>query len=430
MPKELVLPTPLREKAQELNKLREEQGKRFEAIKATDLTADDRSALKLQLKAGIEEIEAKSAIFDEEMDLCAQEQRNKEALESGMKTARAVGFGAHNDDPGAEQSQVDMRSLGQQFVESEAFQRGLPNIKSAPFNVELEGYSVVEQQFAVKTTMTTGAGWAPFGFRQPGFVASAQREPSFADLIPQESINSPFFYYMEETTFTNNAGYVAEGATKPESAFALTSRTVQAAKIATTLPVSEEQLEDVPQVRAYIDNRGTLQIQLAEEDALFNFTAGANGWDGFLQKAGVQTQAKGSDPVPSAVLKAMSKVQYSPGFAGMPTGLAMNPTDWVNVLTLQESTGAYIWSAPSAPTSMPDMKMWGMTVRPTPALSAGTALLGNFRGFSMLWTRSGLSIRVVWANDDALKNLIRLVFEERKALQITRAAAFCKVTGL
>lgn len=431
MEKELILPTALKEQAQELNTLRENQLKRFEAAKTAE--GDAKSALKAQLKAGITEIEAKAATFEEEMELFNQEQQTRAAIKAAGQTARMVGFGAHSDAKEVEQ-ELDPRSLGQRFVESEGYQRGLPGVKSAPFNVELDNMSLRELQDmaseAIKTTMTTSAGWAPYGPRLPGYVASAQREPSFADLIPTQTTTSPIFYYMEETTFTNNAAYVAEGATKPESAFALTSRTVQAAKIATTLPVSEEQLEDVPQIRAYIDNRGTLQIQLAEEDALLNFTSGANGWDGFLQKSGVQTQALGSDPVPTAILKAMTKVQYSPGFAGMATGLAMNPTDWVNVLTLQESTGAYIWSAPSAPTSMPDMKMWGMTVRPTPALSQGTSLLGNFRAFSMLWIRSGLSIRVAWANDDALKNLIRLIFEQREALQISRAAAFCKVTGL
>jgi HK97 family phage major capsid protein len=189
-------------------------------------------------------------------------------------------------------------------------------------------------------------------------------------------------------------------------------------------------LEDVPQVREYIDNRGTFQIQLAEESALLNFTVGANKWDGFLQKSGVQTQASGADPTPTAVLKAMTKVQYSPGFAAMATGIAMNPTDWQNVLTLQETTGAYIWSAPSAPTAMPDMRMWGMTVRPVSALTQGTALLGNFQMFSQIWRRSGLSIRLAYANDDALLNLVRIIFEERLCLVISRAAAFAKVTGL
>lgn len=428
----MTLPTAVRERGLELKALREKQAANFAAL-GRARTAAERAAVKAQCQATIGEIEVKAKVFEEDLELVRVEQANREALKSLAGARRRVAFGDFDGEDLA--PETDPRSLGQRVVDSAEFQSGLRSIKSTPFSIELEGISVKSLQeardaAAMKTTMTTGAGWAPYGPRVPGYVPSAQRLPSLADLIPQQDTESPLFYYMEETTFTNNAGYVAEGATKPESAFALTSNTVQAAKIATTLPVSEEQLEDVPQVREYIDNRGTLQIQLAEESALLDFTAGANNWDGFLQKSGVQVQAAGADPTPTAVLKAMTKVQYSPGFAAMATGIAMNPTDWQNVLTLQETTGAYIWSAPSAPTAMPDMRMWGMTVRPVSALSQGTALLGNFRMFSQIWRRSGLSIRMAYANDDALKNLVRIIFEERLALVISRASAFAKITGL
>lgn len=433
METEITLPTSVKERGQELVALRQKQADNYKALQDAQ-TADERSAIKAQCAATLEEIDAKAKVFEEDMNDVRAAQENAAALKSLNTIDRKVAFG---NGGGQEAASVDMRSLGQRITESAEFRSGLPGIKSAPFNIEIDGHIVngttslpPEVEAAMKTTMTTAAGWAPFGFRQPGFVESAQRTPTLADLIPQDTIDSPIFYYMEETTFTNNAAYVAEGTTKPESAFALTSRTVEAAKIATTLPVSEEQLEDIPQARAYIDNRLTFQIQLAEESALLNFTNGANKWDGFLQKSGVQTQAAGTDPTPTAVLKAMTKIQYSPGFAGVATGIAMNPTDWQNVLTLQETTGAYIWSMPSAPTQMPDARMWGMTVRPVAAMTQGTSLLGNFRVFSHIWRRSGLSIRMAYANDDALLNLVRIIAEERLALVISRASAFAKITGL
>lgn len=425
---EITLPTAVKERGQELVALRQKQAENFKAILAAE-TVDEKSALKAQCQATLEEIEAKAKVFEADMADVRAAQENELALKSLNTVNRKVPFGDGNGyEPG---EAADTRSLGQRLTEEPEFLRAIKTCKSGPAEFDISGVNVHDIiSGAVKTTMTTSAGWAPFGFRQPGYVPSAQRLPSFADLIPQENIDTPIFYYMEETTFTNNASYVAEGATKPESAFALSQRTVTAAKIATTLPISEEQLEDVPQVRGYIDQRGTFQIQLAEEDALLNFTSGANGWDGFLQKSGVQTQAAGSDPTPTAVLKAITKVAYAPGYAGMATGIAMNPTDWQNVLTLQETTGAYIWSMPSAPTQMPDMRMWGLTVRPVSALTQGTSILGNYQVFSKIYRRSGLSIRMAYANDDALKNLVRMIFEERLALVIARGSAFCKITGL
>lgn len=441
---EVTLTTELQDKAKEIVALREKQAGYFEAIKSAQ-TTDEKSRLKEQAQAGIKEIEAKSLEYEDAVSLLQQEQANREALKSMSQVQRKYGFsGEGNAALENRTPELDTRSLGQIFVESDAYKNFVQSggYKSAPVNIDMDGVSVKSlydgtsgggySNAEIKAAMLTTNTWAPYGPRLPGYIPSAVRIPTFADLIPQRDSDSPIFYYMEETTGPTgtSAAYTAEGATKPEVSFALTSRTVEAAKIAVTMNPSEEQLEDIPQIREYLDNRGTMELQLAEEDALLDFTAGANKWDGFLQKSTVQSHAKGSDPTPTAILKAMVKVQYSPGFAGISTGLAMNPVDWQNVLTLQESTGAYIWSAPSAPTEMPDMRMWGMTVRPVVALDQGTALTGNFRMFSQIWRRQGINSRVAYANDDVLKNLVRIIIEERLALVISRGAAFCKVTGL
>lgn len=437
---ELTYSTAIAEQEKEIKSLVEAQDANFAALMQAKKSGDvDKiSAAKAVCQENITKIEAKSKDYADDLQMHKTTQDARDAIKSANGADRKVGWGNGGGYGGdvLQLPESDYRTLGQRFVESDTFKSGMSTYKSSPLNVEIDDVSVKslnesQNEFAaMKTTMTTAAGWAPYGPRMPGVIPSAQRIPAFADLIPQQDTQSPIFFYMEETTFTNNAAYVAEGAIKPESAFGLISRTVQASKIATTLPVSEEQLEDIPGIRDYIDNRMTLQIQLAEESALLNYTSGANGWDGFLQKAGVQTQAAGADPTPTAVLKAVVKVMYSPGFAGMPTGLAMNPIDWQNVLTLQETTGAYIWSAPSAPTQMPEQRMWGMLVRPVVAMPQGTSLLGNFQTFSKLWRRAGLTIRVAYANDDVLKNLVRLIAEERVALQISRAAAFATISGL
>lgn len=322
---------------------------------------------------------------------------------------------------------MDTRTLGERFVESDAFRMRNGDTSMSPIVTDLPGISV-KSLSALKATMTTAAGWAPFVPRSPRVIESATRRPVIADLIPQEDTLVPGFKYMEETTFTNNAASVGEGEEKPESTLQLTERTVTMAKIATTLPVTDEQLDDVPQIRSYIDNRLTLQVELAEESGLLNYVNLDDGFDGFMTKSGVQTHAKGSDPIPTAVFKAMTKVRWT-GYAE-PTGIIMHPNDWQDIVTLQETTGGYIWTLPGAPNGAPEPRLWGLPVVVTNAMAENTALLGDFRMFSQIMRRMGIRIDIGYSNDDWVKNIQRIRAEERLALLIYRASAFVKLTGV
>ena len=77
---------------------------------------------------------------------------------------------------------------------------------------------------------------------------------------------------MREKTFTNAAATVLEGAAKPESTLTFEAANAPVRKIAHWLPVTEEMLEDVAQIRSYIDARLRLGVEIEEEDQLLNGT--------------------------------------------------------------------------------------------------------------------------------------------------------------
>jgi HK97 family phage major capsid protein len=352
----------------------------------------------------------------------------------------SAGAGAAAGGNGTEPGVHEFKSLGQQFVEHDAYVKTLQRIVNPetgtldPSMLSLKTEGVITGEVKswslsdLKATMTTAAGWPTYPALSPRPpVLTALQEPVVADLVPQDTTTQPAILYYEETTFTENADYVAEGATKPEASLALTLRTQPVIKIAVTLPVTDEQLTDIPQVRAYIDNRLTLMIRRKEDAGLLNGNGVAPQLQGFHTKPGIGSIARAvNEDNPDAVLRAITDINSLQGFANA-TGIILHPLQWLSIRTLRTTTGDYIWGHPSV---VGPATLWGLPVVATAAQTAGRGLVGDFQMYSHISRRMGIRIDVGYINDDFRLNIQRIRLEERLCLEIYRAKAFEEITNL
>lgn len=277
----------------------------------------------------------------------------------------------------------------------------------------------------LKTTLLTSAGWAPQAIRTDRMVAFATRPPTILDYIPTVPTDQAAVVFMEETTFTNAAVETAEGAAKPAATLVFTERTLTVRKIPVFLPVSDEQLEDVPRMRAILDNRLGFMVRQRLASQILVGDGIAPNVKGLLNTSGINTQAKGADPTPDAVYKAMV-LCMTVGFA-QPDLAVFNALDWQDIRLLRTADGLYIWGSPSE--AGPN-RIWGLPVVLDQGLTANTGVVGAFQEYSELDIKKGLTVEIGYNNDDFTKNLQTLRAEIRAVPVFYRPSAFSQITGI
>lgn len=360
------------------------------------------------------------ALNDEQTDL-GKEVDDLRAVQKAADRTRTAsddrdgGSGEHGDDHGTAGGRPQAKSFGQLFTESPAF-RGKQGRVGPTATIDVE----------LKTLMTTGTGWAPESTRNDRLVEFATRPLQVAQLVPQTTTTQSAVQYMEETTYTNAAAETAEGGTYPEAALAYTEQSSLVRKISVFLPVTDEQLEDEPRMRGVIDNRLPFMVRQRLDSQILVGNGTAPNLRGILNVAGIQTQAKGSDPVPDAVYKALVKVETVG--QGQADAVVMHPNDWQDVRLLRTADGLYIWGNPSD--AGPE-RIWGLRVVRAQALTENTGLVGDFANFTELAVRRGIDVQVSNSHSTYFvegKQAIRC--DMRAALVVYRPSAFATVTGI
>ena len=183
-------------------------------------------------------------------------------------------IGVHSELSGLEDALTERTELDRvaqlaDLIRADFTQQGdIPALGSAAFasqmaSLPLKSTLLVRDDAILATLFKTDAGWAPESVRDPGYVPSRRHPIQFVDILPRSSTTQELVRYMEETTYTNAAAGVAEGAAVPESTLALTQQETAVRKIATHIPVTREEMEDEPQVESYLNDTLPFMVRQA-----------------------------------------------------------------------------------------------------------------------------------------------------------------------
>ena len=322
------------------------------------------------------------------------------------------------------------KSFAQQVIESKAISefngRASPDVE-----IPVDVRSLLNPES--KTVMSTGAGWAPESLRTPGSTLAGRETRYITDFIPIVPTTQAAYVFMRQTTRTNNAQEDAESVdgtldSAAESAFAYTEVSETLRKIRHFLPVTTEQIADVPGLEAELDAEmiAGCRERLSSQIVAGNGTA--PNIEGFLDagRTSVNSVAKGANDVFTAIHDGMRENEVV-GFAEVDL-IVLHPTDWHGIRTTQTADGVFILGPPS----LADAKMlWGVPVLTTTHETENTALMGAFARFARVPVIGDVTVRVSDSHASYfIQGVLAIVAELRATLAVLREDAFTKVTDI
>jgi HK97 family phage major capsid protein len=316
---------------------------------------------------------------------------------------------------------VAVKSLGEMFTDSEQYKEMMAkkSLNSSPVSIE-GGF------FKKELTSTITGGNLVQPLRYPEIIAPPERALRIRDLLAVRPTTETAIEYVVETGFTNNAAIAVEGSSgvKPESAITFELKQTGVKTIAHWIPVSREVLNDVSQLRAYIDTRLVYGIKLVEEAQILYGSGVAPNLYGIMPQAQSYKWSDGTigDTKLDAIRRAMTKARL----AEYPVnGVVLHPTDWEEIELLKGSDNHYIWIVV---TEGGVTRLWRAPVVETTAIAVGEGLTGAFGLGAMLWDREQATIRVAEQHEDFfVKNMVVILAEERAALTVFRPEAYVNI---
>lgn len=407
----------LKEKQEKLNAIRKDLKVVFDEA-GPDMDMDKVTTIDGDSQAKVEWIRQKN---QEAGDL-SKEVADLEMLQRSADIADAFDDGG---EPGAEPSRHD--GFVDELFESDAIKNRAAKATATIMLPETRQLRSTREQMQ-NALFTTGAGWAPESTRDRRIDYAAQELPAVVDLVPMITTDQPLYKFMRETGFVNAAGETIEGGAYNEATLALTEAEEAIRKITVWIPVTDEQLEDVPSARAYVESRLRFMLEQRLDQRLLygNPAAVPAQIRGFHNTAGINVQNGLDRDIPDVVLDAATKVRVI-GQA-VADGVVLHPYDFTRVRLQKTADGIYIWGHPS---QVGPATLWGMPVVDSAQEVEGAGLTGGFATQSLLVVRRGVEVKVSDSHADFFingKQAIRADF--RAALVTIRPGAFTEMEQL
>ncbi|HET9655454.1 MAG TPA: phage major capsid protein [Kineosporiaceae bacterium] len=329
---------------------------------------------------------------------------------------------------------MESKSLGDLFVESEALQRARERgfDDSASFTTRIEGKSIFNFSAGTVTTQALGS------VQNLGISEMARRRMHIRDLFPKSSTKAAVLSGLRETGWVNRAKQIrqrtaADGTSPatgsasdkwgrvPKSELTLKPVLFPIAEIGHALDAHKNILSDDGRLKTFINNRMVEGVKYTEDWDLLHSVGDGEHLTGFFETEGIQTYDcstadKWSVQIRRAVTKAML-AEYEP------SGIILSPTMWEHVEVEEDKNGQFRVAVAVAIGA--EKRVWRLQLVETTAMSDDFFMLGAFGMGAQLHDRESVSVRVSSENATNFEDgIVTFRADERVALEIVRPESF------
>ena len=374
--------------------------------------------------------------------------------------------GTAGENRGRGGAEIDLRSIGQRFAESEELADWLKNggKSSAKFGVggllnpnprkvrytkeDQEAGAQLRRQgredYALITTEDTPAYMVP-PMVIPGIARGRDYALTLRDVLINGTTTADTIYFLRELLFTNNAAETAQATTfdetalgtsgkKPQSSLTFEQDSAPVVTIAHWIPITRQALADAAQLQTYVESRLLVGLARRLNSQIANGAGGGTNMTGIFNTSGIQTLDDayfGANPVENPdsrtenferIARAQSLIETVAD--GEATFVALNPRDIERLMTTVDANGQYYGGGPFMAAGV--RTIWGLPIARERAITIGTALVGDGTA-AIVWDREEANILIDTINDQFIRNMLTILAELRAALTVIRPSAFAEV---
>ena len=285
-------------------------------------------------------------------------------------------------------------------------------IAQAKAITKARGKMALDGEFNVRNTIGLGTiSNAGLVDKQSVKMVDTIEQPlTIVDLINWTPVTSDLVPLLRESAHNFMADVVAEGKLKPESELTFGVENLNISVIAHWVRVTNQLVNDMPALVAYIRGRMAYGVRLKLEYLVIN--GNTTSFSG-LMKAGnsltVAAKTNAIDTISTAKAKAFAS--YVP-----PDIVILNPEDWAKIEQKKGNDGHYIFGSPGASVNP---VLWGVRVVQSAGMPAGKYWIGNITMATDGYIRQDVAVELSTEDqDNFVKNLVTVRAEMRAAFGV------------